>query len=315
MGTAMEITILREFVSLAETLNFSTTAKNLFITQSTLSRHITTLENELGCALFDRTSRRVSLTSEGGVFYEDAKHIVGSTDAAISRIADMRARAKAPLRVGYLYDATSRVVVSLLSWLKENAPGIRPEFTCLEYGYLMRALMERDIDLALTMDIDSEARAVYDSFELYRDCYYLGVSLDSPLASRASVSIDEIRALDNLIFPDKNVVLASYTQFRSIIGDESDLNIVSYYRDLRTLLLQIKYGDGVALVAGHHNLCRDSEMRLIPISDSEICFPVSAMWYKNVAPAYQELFKRMRDVFAMKGGKPAKAIRDSMNTM
>lgn len=202
-----------------------------------------------------------------------------------------------------------------MSWLKENAPDIRPEFTCLEYGYLMRALMERDIDLALTMDIDSEARAVYDSFELYRDCYYLGVSLDSPLASRASVSIDEIRALDNLIFPDKNVVLASYTQFRSIIGDESDLNIVSYYRDLRTLLLQIKYGDGVALVAGHHNLCRDSEMRLIPISDSEICFPVSAMWYKNVAPAYQELFKRMRDVFAMKGGKPAKAIRDSMNTM
>ena len=311
MGIAMDITILREFVSLAETLNFSTTAKNLFIT----SRHITTLENELGCALFDRTSRRVSLTSEGGVFYEDAKHIVGSTDAAISRIADMRARAKAPLRVGYLYDATSGVVVSLLSWLKENAPDIRPEFTCLEYCYLMRALMERDIDLALTMDIDSEARAVYDSFELYRDCYYLGVSLDSPLASRASVSIDEIRALDNLIFPDKNVVLASYTQFRSIIGDESDLNIVSYYRDLRTLLLQIKYGDGVALVAGHHNLCRDSEMRLIPISDSEICFPVSAMWYKNVAPAYQELFKRMRDVFAMKGGKPAKAIRDSMNTM
>ena len=92
MGIAMDITILREFVSLAETLNFSTTAKNLFFTQSTLSRHFTPLENELGCALFDRTSRRVSLTSEGGVFYEDAKHIVGSTDAAISRIADAGAR-------------------------------------------------------------------------------------------------------------------------------------------------------------------------------------------------------------------------------
>lgn len=311
----MEIMILREFVSLAETLNFSATAKSLFTTQSTLSRHITTLEGELGCVLFDRTSRRVSLTPEGEVFYEDAKHIVGSTDAAIMRIADMRARSKAPLRVGYLYDATSGVVVSLLSWLNENAPDVRPEFTCLEYGYLMRALMERDIDLALTMDIDAEVRAAYDSFELYRDCYYLGVALDSPLASRESISIAEIRALDNLIFPDKNVVLASYAQFKNMLGDETDLNIISYYRDLRTLLLQIKHGDGVTLVAGHHDMCRDSEMRLIPISDSEICFPVSAMWHKDVAPAYQELFKRMREVFAMKGGKPAKAIRDSVNIM
>lgn len=305
----MEITVLREFVSLAETLNFSVTAKSLFITQSTLSRHITTLEGELGCTLFDRTSRRVSLTPEGEVFYEDAKHIVASTDAAISRIADMRAKKKAPLRIGYLYDATSGVLATLLDWLKENAPEVHPEFTSFEYGYLMRALMERDIDLALTMDIDSDARSAYDSFELYRDCYYLGVSCESSLASRSSISIDEIRELDNLIFPDKNVVLASYTQFRNIIGDESDLNIASYYRDLRTLLLQIRCGEGVALVAGHHDMCSENEMKLIPISDCTICFPVSAMWHKDVAPVYQKLFKEMRDEFAMKGDRPAKAIR------
>ena len=52
-GDQMEIAVLREFVSLAENLNFSTTAKRLFITQSTLSRHIAALEHELGCRLFE----------------------------------------------------------------------------------------------------------------------------------------------------------------------------------------------------------------------------------------------------------------------
>ncbi len=309
MEGVVEIEVLREFVALTEMLNYSAAARKLFITQSTLSRHIAALEAELGCALFERTSRHVTPTPEGAAFYEDAKCIVGSADAAVSRVAGMRAKAKAPLRIGYLYDATSKILRPLLMWLKGNAPGVHPEFTAIEYGSLMRALVERDIDVALTMDIDPDVRKDYDSFDLYRDRYYLGVSPESSLAERDSITVAEIRALDNLIFPDKNAVLASYTQFKNVIGDDKNLNVVSYYRDLRTLLLQIKYGDGVALVAGHHGMCPDSDMRLIPISDCEICFSISVMWRKDVGPTYQKLFKDMRDEFAMKGKTSAKAIR------
>lgn len=55
----------REFVVLADSLNFSRAAEQLFTTQPTLSRHISKLEEELGAPLFHRTTTSVELTSFG----------------------------------------------------------------------------------------------------------------------------------------------------------------------------------------------------------------------------------------------------------
>ena len=311
----MEIAVLREFVSLAENLNFSTTAKRLFITQSTLSRHIAALEHELGCKLFERTSRRMVLTVEGEAFYEDAKHLVGAADAAMARIMDVRSTTKAPLRIGYLYDATSNLVPALMEWFAEEVPEFSPEFTSLEYGHLMRALMERGVDVALTMDIDPEERAQYDLFDLYADCYYLAVPAGDSLAKIESIAVDDIRQLDNLIWPDKNVVMASHALFAEILGSDEDLNISSYYRDMRTLMLQISHGFGVSLVAGHHAMCRDCNVKLVPIEDRDTCFHVSAMWKSDVSPAFSKVFEAMDDRFGMKDGRPARSVRDLIPTL
>ena len=61
----MELRQLKYFVQLSKTLNFSTAAKELFITQSTLSHQILQLENELGQPLFHRNSHEVMLTEAG----------------------------------------------------------------------------------------------------------------------------------------------------------------------------------------------------------------------------------------------------------
>lgn len=54
-----------EFYILSTTLNYSEAAQKLFISQSTLSRHIKSMEDELGVYLFSRNTRNVVLTSEG----------------------------------------------------------------------------------------------------------------------------------------------------------------------------------------------------------------------------------------------------------
>lgn len=72
----MRMDILKEFTSLARNLNFSTTARELYITQSTLSKHIALLEKELGAVLFARDSHKVELTEAGTLSLEDAAPIV-----------------------------------------------------------------------------------------------------------------------------------------------------------------------------------------------------------------------------------------------
>jgi DNA-binding transcriptional LysR family regulator len=64
----MDITQVRYFVSVAETLNFRESARRLGVSQSSVSRQIVDLEARLGVALFARSSRSVALTEEGKSF-------------------------------------------------------------------------------------------------------------------------------------------------------------------------------------------------------------------------------------------------------
>lgn len=64
----MEIEYICEFVVLAETCNYMEAADRLFVSQSALSRHIKALEEDLQVQLFDRSTRKVSLSPFGSLF-------------------------------------------------------------------------------------------------------------------------------------------------------------------------------------------------------------------------------------------------------
>lgn len=69
----MELSYIREFVVLAETGNYLEAADALFIAQSSLSRHIKSIELDLGSPLFDRTTRKVVLNGFGQAFFHMPK--------------------------------------------------------------------------------------------------------------------------------------------------------------------------------------------------------------------------------------------------
>lgn len=72
----MELEYLKEFSVLAKTLSFSRTAERLFTTQSTISKHLRSLEAALGMPLFVRTNRHVELTEEGRDFLPYAERML-----------------------------------------------------------------------------------------------------------------------------------------------------------------------------------------------------------------------------------------------
>jgi DNA-binding transcriptional LysR family regulator len=72
----MELRQLEAFVKVVELQSFSKAAKNLFLTQPTISSHIVSLEKELNVKLIDRTTKNVKTTSAGEKLYEYAKEIL-----------------------------------------------------------------------------------------------------------------------------------------------------------------------------------------------------------------------------------------------
>jgi DNA-binding transcriptional LysR family regulator len=81
IGNELDIRALRYFVAAAEELNFTRAAARLFVAQQALSREIQRLEARLGTKLFERTTRRVTLTPDGERLLVRARELVAQHDA------------------------------------------------------------------------------------------------------------------------------------------------------------------------------------------------------------------------------------------
>lgn len=79
----LELRHLRAFVAVADDLNFGRAAARLFVSQSTLSRHVASLERTLGCVLLRRSTQHVALTPAGECLLERARSILGDVDEAV----------------------------------------------------------------------------------------------------------------------------------------------------------------------------------------------------------------------------------------
>ena len=82
----MEINYLKEFVVLAQTGNFMEAAELLYVSQSTLSKHIKSIEVELGVSLFDRTTRKVTISKFGQLLLPYAQQISELQEMYISAL-------------------------------------------------------------------------------------------------------------------------------------------------------------------------------------------------------------------------------------
>ena len=71
----MDISRFGEFAILAQSRTFLDAAELLFMSQSTLSKHIMAMEHELGCKLIDRSQRHVTLTAQGEALLPYAQKI------------------------------------------------------------------------------------------------------------------------------------------------------------------------------------------------------------------------------------------------
>lgn len=79
----IELTHLRYFVAVAEELHFGRAALRLAVSQPPLTQQIQRLEQRIGCPLFERTTRRTSLTSAGAAMLPHARAALESADRAI----------------------------------------------------------------------------------------------------------------------------------------------------------------------------------------------------------------------------------------
>lgn len=148
MPGIMELRQLRYFVTLASSLNYSRAADQLCITQGTLSQQISQLESELDTRLFDRTSRRVSLTDAGRMLLPLAQRTLDESAQCKRRMLEMKRLQCGTLRIGTAY-CFDRFLPDALKLMRQRHPEVTLQVCRRKSSELLVAVRACEIDLAL----------------------------------------------------------------------------------------------------------------------------------------------------------------------
>src|SRR5437660_8731315 len=144
----MELSQLRYLVTLAEERHFTRAAAREHIAQPALSQQIRRLEDEVGLALVDRTTRRVTITEAGELLVARARRILAELDGAHAELQALRGVQTGHVTVGALHTMGPVDVSLALAIFHERHPGV--ELTVREQSSEELAEMLRDdvLDLA-----------------------------------------------------------------------------------------------------------------------------------------------------------------------
>jgi LysR family transcriptional activator of glutamate synthase operon len=194
----MELRQLRYFVAVAHRKHFTQAARELNLAQPALSQQIQQLEREPGIALFERTSRRVGLTSAGEALLVRAEHILAEVEWAQMEMQQYTGLARGRVVIGALQSLEAFRFPALLSRFHTRYQGIEIVLREEATERLLELLNTGQLDLTVIQIIDASwpleltASSIVTE-KLLTEELVLVVAPDHSLAHHQNVTMEELR--------------------------------------------------------------------------------------------------------------------------
>jgi LysR family transcriptional regulator, transcription activator of glutamate synthase operon len=147
----VELRQLRAVEAVARHRHFTRAAEELRVAQSALSHQVRRLEQELGTALFERTSRRVAPTEAGRAIAARAHRILAEVDGARQEVEELRGVQRGRIWVGALLPAGGLDVPGLLARFSQAHPGVEVGLREGIAGDMLRFLAADELDAAFCL--------------------------------------------------------------------------------------------------------------------------------------------------------------------
>ena len=243
----MKLQQLRQFVTLAETLNFHRAAERLNIAQPPLSISIRKLEAELGAPLFTRGQQGVRLTPEGEAALDDARQALVHAEQVQRAVRETTAGERGGLRIGFVGSATYRLLPRLLRAFREQYPLIDVTLAESRTADLLDDVENGTVDVAIVRTpILRSAPAEIVVLETDRLC--VAVSRQSRFAGRKRAKLAEFKDEPFVMYSRESV--PSMHALAIMACQEAGFmpRIAEQAIQLQTIVCLVESGLGVALV-------------------------------------------------------------------
>ncbi|MCR4869568.1 MAG: LysR family transcriptional regulator [Lachnospiraceae bacterium] len=243
----MELRTLRYFLAVAREENMTEAARQLHVTQPTLSRQIMDLEEELGKPLFFRSNRRTILTEDGMHLRARAEEIISLVDATEMEFLSTENQIYGEVRIGAGESSAISYLTDTISKIKKRYPGIRYRFISGDSATIQELLDHNQIDFGLILE--NHHPELYETL-MIPSHHYTGILVrkDDPLAQRPYITREMIAELPLIVSDRYNHHQDALTPW--IRSDKNlPLNIVATY-DLiynASILVEHKIGYAVTI--------------------------------------------------------------------
>lgn len=216
----MNTSFFNEFLALAERGSFSVAARELEISQATLSRHIMQMEEEYGAPLFRRTTQKISITPYGEALLAYARQVVEGERQFRQTVARIRLKAASRLAIGTVDFPSFYGITSLLADFKKAHPDVMLDVRVGSTDTLLKMLEVGLVDIAFVRNItDLSDRCVACLYQ--EDRIHAVVPADHPLAGRRTVQqADFERDTFYFRFPKGSLMDQFYTRLFCCEGFE-----------------------------------------------------------------------------------------------
>jgi LysR family transcriptional regulator, transcription activator of glutamate synthase operon len=197
----VELRHLKSLTVLAETEHFTRAAERLHIAQPALSDHIRKLEGELGIALVNRTTRRVSITDAGQLVVQRARRMLAEADATQDEIATLRGLTAGRLVIGLTPTPGPLDVAHVLSSFHATYPAVSLSVREALSTDLVHALHDDQLDVAYITGVPDDLTRGLDLHPVAQDRLVAIAPPGHRLASRRRIRLEELRDEPLISFP------------------------------------------------------------------------------------------------------------------
>jgi DNA-binding transcriptional LysR family regulator len=189
----IELRHLRYFVAVAEESGFTAAARRAHVTQQVLSAQIRQLEDAVGTALLERTSRGVVLTAAGTAFLDVAREILATLDRGVAAARNAARAVSGRLTVG-LSAATGGLPRSrVLAAFSAAYPSVEVDLVVYDLAHPAAGLLDHGTDVALLRPPAEAPGLALDVVAEEPRVFVLGSG--HPLAGRSSLDLPEVAGL------------------------------------------------------------------------------------------------------------------------
>jgi DNA-binding transcriptional LysR family regulator len=242
----MRIEQMQAFLAVAQTGNFQRAATQCRVTQSTISRQIQGLEEDLGMPVFHRGGQN-KLTIAGECLLPKAKRILSEWEDALKAVNDLKDGLQTELCVAAIHSVCAHYLPPVLQLFCERHPHIQLRVTSLGSDRSLKVLRDGLVDLAIVMNTPSltqQPEMVVD--KLYDEPIQVLMAANHPLAQYEIVPWAALAKFPHVVFKDgygmQRLVQDQFKKLGLALNAAIELNTLDAFRGV------IRQGDMISLL-------------------------------------------------------------------